>query len=52
MNWSFVLGALCGWMSFTEEGRAFGNKASAQMIKYIKQNVLNKDNENEDKRTL
>lgn len=42
MNLSFLAGAFVSWLVFTNEGKAFGNKAA----KYIKENLL-VENKNE-----
>lgn len=41
MNLSFIIGALTGWIAFTEEGRKFGDTTTTKLIKYIQKKMVN-----------
>lgn len=44
MNFSYFVGVFTGWLTFTKEGRAFGDKAAQKATLYLK-GLLEKKNE-------
>lgn len=43
MNFPYLVGVLTGWLAFTKEGRAFGDKAAKKASVYLKGFLENKN---------